>query len=393
MFRAFVLGLLISFTLHAQDRCYEVVARPSLPTHVSAEKLFNERGYLGAHYDLIFSRNSRGAVDYSRAGQLLRIAFEEVPEDRRENLKREILGHMRATREDYTSETRAQFDMLSLALESRGPENWIQKTLMMDRRIIEILAVSRFISSYSPETAESMVTLGLSRYAWASKFSSPLFVGSDPTNTLPPKRALLLFLKSTLQWDQKLIRLSESGALKASDYLAHLKEVQDRVADTNRLVNYVPPKSVLFVLKALQKELKVRLKALGLSKAEAADHFLVLDGSFPNGLAFTSSSDVDLVIPNSLLRESFAKDEHAISGLTHAAMERAGYKGPRLPIQTVMLESLKSFNAVEGATEFGYLGAVSFRIFPDRIEAVIFGTDHADNLKKAYRIRQFNFTL
>jgi len=388
MIRSLFFALLLAVNSHAQDRCVDVVAGRDLRVSVSAERLFTESGYLGAHYDLIFKKDSQGRVDYHLAGQLLRSAFENVPEIRRESLKREILAGMRASAVNYNSEIQGQFKMLRVLLEDRGPEKWIQETLRTDRRIIEVLAMSQLISSFSPEMASRMIHQAFSEYAGASKYALP-----GLTNTLAPKRALQLFLKGALQWDLKLLKASESGVLQARDYLNHLQEVQVRIAQTNRNALEVPPRSVLVVLKALQEELKARLKALGLSKTRADDHFLVLDGSFPNGLALTSSSDLDVVIPNTRLRESFLKDEESISQLTYQAMQQAGYAGPRLPIQTVMLESLKTSNAVQEATEFGYLGAISFRIFPDRFEAIIFGTDHPNNLKKAYRLRRFDPSL
>jgi|GEM_PF-6554786 len=219
-----------------------------------------------------------------------------------------------------------------------------------------------------PEEIQSIYveeTLGMYRRLSKKSFET------DRLPSLSPRRLADRLLFQLYRGDLRIIDSIQNGLTPELAYQAYLESMSK---SSKAGYGFKEVKEVLLLFQRILKELPKNAEGDSL---KTGDYFTV-GGSFFNGRADLSRSDVDVSAWNEKWERAFAGGTRQIE--LNAIFKIRGHKGVDLAYEFHRLSD----------HFYGLIQPVAFRIFRDRIELLLYAPPGRDD-RDVYRINQLNF--
>jgi len=371
----FVIYYVLSFshTVHATNSCQTLFA-DKLYQPIKLSELYSSDTFLmGPAFREIFKTDANNKIDYARAGAIWQETLKNFSEVDKNKIKRDLMSKKIQGSRFYNNDFIWRIDLLIFSLDPMLLSRWVLDTETSPRSYKMSWQLAVFIRSYNLDLAYKMANLAIQKYPQALKtriatpFNSEL---SGFIDILPGKRSLMVMIKAFLGLPEKVVAHTQNGKINAKSLMNEIEKFQVIVADQLQAKPIINTQQQYGVIKELQKIIQDYKKTQSLNQNNL--DYLVLDGSFANGLALTDQSDIDLAIYDKPLRQYVNDNLIAIQERLHKTMKSQGYANNPLRIENIAQIHPEHFSTLYSDLNFGFIGTLSFKISANKIEVVVY---------------------
>lgn len=267
-------------------------------------------------------------------------------------------------------------EVLRAALNRHDPEAWSAWLTRVAERgeTNSILLDARLAMDRMPrELREEMIRLTARLRSEAPKNIEENHY--DPHSSLPPRRALDAILSSFLDPKTSIERAIANGRTPQEAYQAYLDRVQKYLGRTRRERYDVT--GILGVARGIQAVLKRNRD----SRRWTQDPYVILAGSFPNGRARITESDVDVVLAPRALEDLTRSFNRAIT--------RAMPDGAKLPLE----HRGEIADPVEHEHFFATINPIVIYVDADKIEVRVYPLGTTRYYNRGPRVEPLRLTF
>ena len=369
----FILVFINSISVHALDTCHNLFESTQvLPINI-AELYSHDSFIMGPAFREIFKFGPQNKVDYARAGEIWKATTQSISELEKNKIKRDLITKKIQGSRYYNNDFMWNIDLLILSLDHLALSQWISESETSARSYKMSWQLGLFIRSYDSKLAHNMALKAIQIYPQALKTRSALTFNSDLagfTDIIPGKRSLMVLIKVLLGLPEKIESHAQNNEIKFSSIQHEISWFQRIIAQQLNLQEIIHPKQQLAVLKKLQQQIRQYLKTNPDLTGE--NLYLVVDGSFANGLALTDRSDIDLAIFNQGLRQYFAEQTQEITKTLYETMKSNGYKHSPLSVENIAHIHPEHFLSATSDMSFGFIGTIAFKVSINKIELIVY---------------------
>jgi len=389
-----LLGFFLTLTsvspVHAVDTCTALFVQTQVA--VDLNELYSRDSFaMGPSFKQIFKTDLKGKLDYAQAGQIWKESISNLTLAEKMKLKSDLSQKKTEGSKYYNPDFLWNIDLLILSLDRKELQSWVNNTKTTPRSYKQVWQLALFIREFDQSMATELAQQSILLYPSASKNRQALTFNSVLSgfkDIIPAKRALMLLIKVSLGLPEQLESLSQNGEIKLRDLKKYLNEFQNTIAATLEQDPIITPEQQFKGLKSIQQQLKIYKKENPSQNKE--QDYVIVDGSFANGLALTDASDIDIAIMNKSIRQHFVTQEKFIQQSIYESMQALGYTQNSLRIENIINLHPEFFTAIGSDINVGFVGTIAFKVSANKIELIVYDYQKTSPQKASFTVYLIN---
>jgi len=341
---------------------------------VNLNELYSPNTFaMGPAFREIFKFGDKNKVDYTRSGLIWKESLKSLSEAQKNKIKQDLKSKKTQGARFYNNDFLWNIDLLIFSLDPFAFTQWIHETQTSPRSYKMTWQLALFIRAFDHELAFKMASIAIQKYPQALKTRDVLSFNSELsgyTDIIPGKRSLMVLFKVLLGLPEKIHSHSRNGQIKFKSIEKEILNFQKLIEQQLNQKAITHPRQIVAVIQELQLIIRSYLKLQPHPKSD--DVYLVLDGSFANGLALTNKSDIDLAIFNTSLRQHVHEQLGNIQKALYNRMLETGYTDSILSVENIAAIHPEHFTTPTSDLSFGFIGTVSFKISAHKVEIIVY---------------------